>query len=440
MSTFSGLVDSGSAPASALKPYANNPRTHTKKQIRQIARSIERFGWTNPVLIDGDGCVIAGHGRLEAAKLLGMAEVPVRCLTHMSEADKRAYVLADNKLAENAGWDNELLALELQSLLDLDVGFDLELTGFDIGEIDIILGDASKVAEEAVPEPDREDPAVNRNGDMWFIGPHRLICGDCLDRKTWIDLLGSDKAQMVFTDPPYNVRVDGHVSGLGRSKHREFAMAFGEMTSAEFTAFLRATFLRLSEFSADGAIHYVCMDWRHAQEALAAADGVYSEQKNLCVWAKSNAGMGSFYRSQHELVFVFKNGTAPHINNFGLGASGRHRSNAWEYAGVNTFRAGRMDDLQAHPTVKPVQVVADAILDCSKRGGLILDAFAGSGTTLLAAARTGRVGAGIEIDPHYADLILRRLEAETGERAVHADLLDSFDEVAQQRAGGPVDS
>ncbi|MEM1288593.1 MAG: DNA methyltransferase [Pseudomonadota bacterium] len=421
-------------PVSSLVPAVRNARTHSKAQITQIARSIEQFGFTNPVLIDGQDRLIAGHGRVEAAKLLGRQTVPTLCLNHLSEAEKRAYIIADNKLAENAGWDETLLAAELQGLLDLDINFDLELTGFDMGEIDIIIGADAAPDDETIPEPETETPATSRTGDLWFIGPHRLICGDCLDRRTWAELLGADKAQMVFTDPPYNVRIDGHVSGLGQKKHREFAMASGEMSPADFTAFLQATFQRLSEFSEDGSIHYICMDWRHMSELLAAGAEIYHELKNLCVWAKSNAGMGSFYRSQHELVFVFKNGAGAHINNFGLGAPGRHRSNVWQYAGANTFREGRMDDLQAHPTVKPLQMVADAVLDCSNRGRLIVDPFAGSGTTLLAAARTGRIGAGIEIDPHYADLIIQRLEKETGKAAVHADSLESFAVMARQRA------
>ncbi|MEL6243833.1 MAG: DNA methyltransferase [Pseudomonadota bacterium] len=417
-------------PVEELRPYTNNPRTHSKKQVRQIAKSIERFGWTNPLLIDAGGNVIAGHGRLAAAKSLGLREVPVLRLDHMKEAEKRAYIIADNKLAENAGWDEALLKIELQGLEE--IGFDLELTGFDTGEIDILLGDGPYEETETAPEPDHDRPAVSRPGDLWLIGPHRVYCGDALDPASWEVLMGRDRAQMVFTDPPYNVPVKGHVSGLGQTKHREFAMASGEMSRDGFTDFLETIFRNLSSYSADGAIHYVCMDWRHLGEVLEAADGVYGEMKNLCVWAKTNAGMGSFYRSQHELVFVFRNGRAPHINNFGLGEGGRHRSNLWTYAGVNTFRAGRMDDLAAHPTVKPIAMVADAIHDCSHRGGLIADAFAGSGTTLLAAANTGRVGAGIEIDPHYTDLIVRRLEAETGLTAIHGDSFESFASVAEQ--------
>ncbi len=416
-----------------LSPYANNPRTHSKKQIQQIADSISAFGWTNPLLIDADGGVIAGHGRLEAARLLGLTEVPVLRLDHMSVAEKRAYVIADNKLAENAGWDDELLAIELQGLLDLDLDFNIELTGFEMGEIDVLLADDKPATPETVPRPDTDKPAVNRNGDLWLIGPHRLLCGDALDPASWAALMGKDKAQMIFTDPPYNVPISGHVSGLGKTQHREFAMASGEMSRAGFTEFLQRSFRNLVDISEDGAIHFICMDWRHMREVLDAADGLYAELKNLCVWAKTNAGMGSFYRSQHELVFAFKNGTGRHINNFGLGETGRHRSNLWTYAGANTFRAGRMDDLEAHPTVKPVDMIVDAIMDCSKRGGIIADAFAGSGSTLLAAAKTGRVGVGIEIDPHYADLTLHRLAEATGETVIHGDSFESFEAVAKER-------
>ncbi|AEI94783.1 site-specific DNA-methyltransferase [Roseobacter litoralis] len=413
-------------PVGDLNPYANNPRTHSKKQIRQIADSIREFGWTNPVLIDAGGGVIAGHGRIAAAKLLGITDVPVLRLEHMSEAQKRAYIITDNKLAENAGWDSDLLKIELQGLLDLSIDFDIELTGFETGEIDVLLAPETAPEPEPVPLPETDRPPVSRPGDLWLIGKHRLLCGDALNPADWRALMDQDKAQMIFVDPPYNVPIAGHVSGLGAVKHREFAMASGEMSQDAFTDFLRGSFRNLAAFSADGSVHFVCMDWRHMREVLDAAEGIYPELKNLCIWAKTNAGMGSFYRSQHELVFAFKSGTAPHINNFGLGDKGRHRSNLWTYAGANTFRAGRMDDLKAHPTVKPVDMVADAILDCSERGGIVADAFAGSGTTLLAAAKTGRIGVGMEIDPHYADLIVRRLQDATGETAVHAESFESF--------------
>jgi len=396
-----------------LRPRAKNPRTHSPKQIEQIAKSIRRFGFTNPILVDREGGIIAGHGRVEAAKLLKMSTLPTVCLSDMSEAEIRAYVIADNKLAENAGWDRELLGLEFQYLSELDIDFDLTVTGFELPEIDVLIGELSldEDADPADAVPDVADgPAVTQPGDVWIIGPHRLICGDSTKAETYADLLSDERAQMVFTDPPYNVRIGGHVSGLGKVRHREFAMASGEMSGEEFTVFLTTVFRQLAAFSVDGAIHFQCMDWRHMAEMLAAGDAAYSELKNLCVWAKTNGGMGSLYRSQHELVFVFKSGAAPHINNVELGRHGRYRTNVWTYAGVNSFGANR-DELELHPTVKPVALVMDAIRDCSRRKGIVLDAFAGSGSTLVAAHRTGRRGYGVEIDPLYCDVIVRRMGA-----------------------------
>ena len=407
-----------------LKSRPTSPRTHSKKQIEQIAASICEFGFTNPVLVDEDNRIIAGHGRVKAAKRIGMTEVPTVRLTDMTEAQLRAYVIADNRLAENAGWDRELLALELQSLSELNLEIDVTLTGFDLPEIDILLDELSAQGiDENEPGsadmvPDLADsPAVTRPDDVWLIGRHRLICGDALRAETYQRLMGQERAQMVFTDPPYNVPISRHVCGLGRTQHREFAMASGEMDRGAFIAFLEAVCANLADHSCDGAIHFICMDWRHMSEMLAASETVYDELKNLCVWAKTNGGMGSLYRSQHELVFVLKSGTAPHINNVRLGQYGRYRTNVWSYPGVNSFGANR-GDLELHPTVKPVALVADAIRDCSHRQGIVLDAFAGSGTTLVAAEKTGRIGYGIEIDPHYCDVILHRMRDVCGLEAV----------------------
>jgi len=420
-----------------LRPRATNPRTHTKKQLEQIAASIRRFGFTNPVLTDEEDGIIAGHGRVEAAKLIGMAEVPTVRLADMSEADIRAYVIADNRLAENAGWDRELLGLELKYLSELDIDFDVTITGFEPPEIDVLIGELSLDGDvddpaDAVPEP-AAGLAVTRPGDIWHIGPHRLICGDATRAETYAALLGEEKTAMVFTDPPYNVPISGHVSGLGNVRHREFAMASGEMSSTEFTDFLTDVFGHLAAFSVDGAIHFQCMDWRHIGEMLTAGDAAYTELKNLCVWAKTNGGMGSLYRSAHELVFVFKSGTAPHVNNVELGRHGRYRTNVWTYAGANSFGASRDEDLAMHPTVKPVAMVADAILDCSRRKDIVLDAFAGSGTTLVAAHRSGRRGYGIEIDPAYCDVIIRRMRETCGLEAVLEADGRGFEEVASER-------
>ncbi|WP_206419900.1 site-specific DNA-methyltransferase [Minwuia thermotolerans] len=348
-------------PPGQLRPWRRNARTHSKKQVRQIADSIETFGFTNPVLIDGEGRILAGHGRMAAAELLGLETVPCRRIEHMSEAQKRAYVLADNKLALNAGWDEDLLAKELGALLEIgDLDFDVGVTGFSIAEIDGLV-DGLAPEEAGNPDDDRlptenDCPPVCRPGDLWQLGPHRLVCGDSLDGDVVATLMDGEKARMVFTDPPYNVAINGHVSGLGKTRHREFAMASGEMSASEFTGFLQSAFRNMADHAMEGSIHYVCMDWRHMQEVLDAGQAVYDEMKNLVVWAKDNGGMGAFYRSRHELVFVFKSGSTPHVNAFELGQHGRYRTNVWEYRGVNTMKAGRMEELSLHPTVKPVQM------------------------------------------------------------------------------------
>jgi DNA modification methylase len=408
---------------------------HSKKQIRQIADSIERFGFTNPVLVSDDGEIIAGHGRVMAAKLLGLAEVPTLRLSHLSATERRAYVIADNKLALNAGWDSEILAIELQGLIDLD--FDVELTGFSLAEIDLVLDEAREASvvpfssdDDVPPRPVRP---VTRRGDLWHLGRHRLLCGDTRDRSGYAALLGNQPVDLVFTDPPYNVPIDGHVSGLGAVKHREFAMAAGEMSEAAFTAFLTETLGAMAGVCRDGAIAFVCMDWRHMGEVLTAGKAVFSELKNLCVWNKTNGGMGTFYRSKHELVFVWKVGDAPHTNTFGLGDTGRYRTNVWDYAGISSISASRSDELAMHPTVKPVAMVADAIRDCSKRGDIVLDGFGGSGSTLIAADKTGRVARLIEYDPGYCDVIVNRWQKLTGKRVTLEDSGAPFEDVGDER-------
>jgi DNA modification methylase len=422
---------------SALTPRTTNPRTHSKKQITQIAKAIRRFGFINPVIVDDASRIIAGHGRVEGAKEVGLDQVPTVRLSDMSEAEIRAYVIADNRLAENAGWDRALLGLELQYLTELEIDFDVTVTGFDLPEIDLLIGELSVPANDNDPADAVVEvaagPAVTRPGDVWRFGSsHRLICGDSTKQETYQQLLGDARAQMVFTDPPYNVPISGHVGGLGSIQHREFAMASGEMSAAEFTGFLGSVFSHLAAFSADGAIHFQCMDWRHVSEIMAAGSAAYTDLKNICVWAKNNGGMGSLYRSQHEFVFVFKSGTAPHINNVELGKHGRNRTNVWSYAGVNSF-GGNRADLSLHPTVKPVAMVADAIRDCSHRKGIVLDAFVGSGTTLIAAEKTGRRGYGIEIDPAYCDVTIRRLRAVCGLEAVLEAAGKRFGEVESER-------
>ncbi len=427
-------------PISVLKPDPRNARTHSKKQVRQIAASIREFGFVNPVLIDEANLVIAGHGRLAAARLLSLETVPAIRLAHLSETQKRALVIVDNKLAENAAWDEELLAQELQYLSEVEVDFDIEITGFEAAEIDLLIEGLAPVDDpsaDEIPDPEEAENIVVRRGDLFRLGHHHLLCGDATRATDFEVLMAGRTAQMVITDPPYNLRIDGHVCGLGRTKHDDFVMAAGEMTPEQFTAFLERTLSNLAASSIDGSIHFVFMHWRHLREILAAGAVAYGELKQLIAWVKTNAGMGSFYRSQHELVLVFKNGQAPHMNNFELGQHGRHRSNVWTYAGVNSLGPDRLDELRMHPTVKPVALVADAIKDCSRRGGVILDAFAGSGTTLIAAEKTGRRAYAMELDPKYVQTAIRRWQAFTGDEAVHAETGLTLVGMEEARAQAP---
>jgi DNA modification methylase len=425
-------------PLSSLKSNPRNARTHSRRQLRQIADSIEAFGFNNPILVDESHFILAGHGRVEAAKLLGLTDVPTVCLAHMTEAEKRAYVIADNRLAEKAGWDAEILAIEFETLFEIAPEFDLTITGFEIAEIDLIIQDHDNEAEpdalDDVAPPDADAPVVTRHGDLWQLDRHRVLCADATQPEAYDRLLAGEAAQMVFTDPPYNVPIGGHVSGLGQVQHADFPMASGEMSEDEFTAFLTTLFEQIRLHSADGGIAFVCMDWRHFYELLVAGRTAKLALKNLCVWAKTNAGMGTFYRSQHELVAVFKVGDGPHINSFELGQYGRYRTNVWTYPGANSFGTGRDEALAMHPTVKPVALVADAIKDCSKRNGLILDPFLGSGTTVIAAESTGRRAAGFELDPRYVDCVIRRWQQMTGKEAVLAETGQTFATVADARA------
>jgi DNA modification methylase len=345
-----------------LQPYKRNARTHSKVQITQIAKSIEQFGFTAPILIDGNRMILAGHGRVRAAILLGMKTVPCIRIDTLTEAQKRAYILADNKLALNAGWDEDLLASEVAEMLALDVlEFDIDVIGFSVAEIDSLIEgltpeEAGDPADDVIPT---QVPSRCAPGDIWQLGTHRLICGDALDPDVVARLMNGEQARMAFSDPPYNVPIDGHVGNSGKTQHREFAMAAGEMTQAEFVTFLTTALRNLS---------------------------------------------------RHELIFAFKNGKAPHMNTFELGQHGRYRTNVWQYRGVNTRKIGRMDELALHPTVKPVQMIADAIRDVSARGDIVLDLFGGSGSTLIAAAKTGRRAYLCELDPGYCDTILRRWE------------------------------
>ena len=399
-------------PLTSLRPYVRNARHHSRKQVKAIAASMAEFGVTNPPLVDESGEIIAGHGRIEAAKLLNLTSIPIIRITGLSEVQKRALRLADNKLALDSVWNLQLLSAELADLTTTD--FDITLTGFETIEIDKLTTPSLGLREldDALSDP----PAipVSRKEDLWAAGEHVLAVGDARDGSVYRRLLGSRLVDMVITDPPYNVPISGHVSGKGRVTHDEFQMASGEMSTPEFRSFLTATLSLARDASRDGSLHYVFADWRMIGMLTAIGDELFAKLMNIAVWAKPNGGMGSLYRSQHEMVAIFKHGAAAHVNNVQLGRMGRHRSNVWQYPGASGFSKTRKQDLADHPTVKPVALVADAIRDATKPGDLVLDPFGGSGTTLIAAELTKRRAALIEIEPIYADVTLRRFQEHTG--------------------------
>jgi DNA modification methylase len=408
-------------PVAALRPDPRNPRKHSRVQVRAIARSIEAFGFNAPILVDKRNQIVAGHGRYEAAKLLGLESIPIISLDHLTEAQARAYLLADNKLAERSSWDDASLALQLKELSELALDFDFEAIGFEMPEVDLRIQslDPTDNADRADEFSNAVGPAVSRPGDLWLLGKHRVYCGSALDPSTYELLMADERASAVFTDPPYNVKIDGNVCGSGAVKHREFAMASGEMSKTEFSGFLAAALDLTRAYASPGAIIYACMDWRHMAEMIAAGEAANFELLNLCVWVKTNGGMGSLYRSRHELVFVFRNGGEAHCNNVQLGRFGRNRTNVWNYPGANVFkRNGRKSDLDLHPTVKPIAMVADAILDSTNLDDVVLDPFLGSGTTLLAAERTRRRCHGVELDPLYVDTAIMRWERLTQQQAL----------------------
>lgn len=429
-------------PLSSLQLDPRNPRLHSDKQIGQIADSIRSFGFNVPVLIDAQLRVIAGHGRLRACELLGITEVPTIQLEHLSEHQVRAFMIADNRLTENAQWDDQLLGEQLKILSEAEIDFTLEATGFEMGEIDVFIENLTPAAAgksdsaDAVVEPSTVN--VSQPGDLWELGKNRLLCGNALVANSYEKLLGHQKAEMVFTDPPYNVPIAGHATGHGQHRHGDFVMGVGEMDQAEFTKFLMDALRLLASFSMDDSLHYVCIDWRHLGELLTAGTTAYSDLKNLCVWVKDNTDMGSFYRNQLELIFVFQNVKTAHRNNIQLGRFGRSRSNVWNYPSVNSFGAAadEGDLLALHPTVKPVALVADAIKDCTARGDLVLDPFSGSGTSIIAAERTGRVCYGMDLDPMYVDTAIRRWQRFTHLKAVHQASGQIFNQREQEVAHG----
>lgn len=409
-------------PVADLRVNPANARKHSQKQVEKIAASIQSFGFNVPLLTNGEDQLVAGHGRFAAARHIGLTEVPTIAIAGLTEAQLRAFAIADNRIAELSSWDEAILASELEELLSLGAGLDFEIvdTGFEIGAIDRIVSQA-KEAELESDEPLHPEavPAIARAGELWQCGRHLIFCGDARDADSYRVLLGSERAAVTITDPPFNVPINGHVSGLGKNRHPEFVMASGEMSDEAFEAFLEATCHQIRTFSQDGALVYMFMDWRSIAMLITVGERVFDALKALCVWNKGSGGMGSLYRSQHELIAVFKSGTAPHINNVELGRHGRNRTNVWDHKGMASFGAGRDEALKMHSTVKPVQLIADAIMDCTRPGDIVLDMFGGSGATMLSAERSGRTARLIELDPRYVDVTLDRFSRKTGIRPVN---------------------
>ena len=421
-------------PIDTLNPYTNNPRKHSKRQEKMLDRSLAEFGIVLPILVYTDNTVIAGEAVLESARRLGFSIVPVAPISHLTHAEIKALRIALNRLTELSEWDAEKLALEFQGLIEID--FDPTLSGFEMGEIDLVIenqlaSNALAPADDVLPP---SDDSVSQVGDLWVLGSHLILCGNARDPEAYKRLLRGEVAQMVITDPPWNVSINKHVSGTGR--HREFAEGSGELLDEEFKTFLEDFVRNAVANSSDGAVCCIFIDWRHLQILQEVCDRYFSTQLNLCVWVKPNGGMGSMYRSRHELIVVYKNGNAPHINNVELGRYGRNRTNVWEYDGCNSFSPERRADLALHPTPKPVTMIAEAIKDASKRGGLVLDPFVGSGTTVIACEETGRICAGIELDPLYVDVIDRRWEAFAGGEAHHAETSLTFEQMSKMRQAG----
>jgi DNA modification methylase len=422
-----------------LQPDSKNPRVHSEKQIQQVARSIEAFGFNVPFLVDRRLKLIAGHGRLAACKLLGITIVPTIGLDHLTEEQTRAYVIADNRLTENADWDDRLLGEQLKALAEVKLDFSLEATGFEMGEIDLMIeGLASPLEAEAADTlPKMSSPVpVTKPGDIWLLGPNRLMCGDARIGQTYQQLMDGQFAAAVFTDPPHNHPIDGYVTAFGKVHHAARPTASGEITEGEFTDSLSKVFANLIIASAPGSIHFVCTDWQHLKGLLAAAERKYAELINVCVWVKEGGHQGSLYRNQHELVFVFESGTTKRRNVHRLGKNGRYRTNVWQYPRVNpgcSMAEGATP--QIHPSSKPVAMVAEAIMDCTARGEIVLDPFLGSGATLVAAERVGRSCYGIELDPSCVDLAIRRWQAYTGNTARHAQSKHSFNDLEEVQRG-----
>ena len=418
-------------PLEELRMPSREIRKLDPAHVREVARAIGTLGFCAPVLIGRDNAVIDGAIRVQAARQLDLGRVPCVRMEHLSETEQRVLRLAVNRLGEKGEWNLDELKIEFEELIFADAP--IEVSGFALDEIDhIVLGEVDDAIEEGPLSPEADAIAVARIGNVFDLGPHRIVCGSATDPDTFRRLIAGDApARLVLTDEPYNVPIAGHVTG---GRHREFAMASGEMTDAEFLAFNEAWMAALLPYLCDGGVFSTFIDWRGYPTVHAAAVKLGLKPLNLIVWSKTNAGMGSLYRSQHELLPLFKNGAGPHVNNIELGKRGRWRSNVWTYPGASSLGSDARRGLEDHPTVKPTAMLEDALLDLSDRGDIVIDTFLGSGSTLMAADKTGRICRGVELDPLYVDVIIRRFEAATGMAAILVETGETFQALTARRA------
>lgn len=421
-------------------------RRRNAKAFNKLVRSIKHFGIARPILIDRHNKMIDGYGIVEAAIELGIEQVPAIVIDHLPPEDIKALGIALNKIQELGEWNEDVLRQELEFILELDAKYDLEVTGLELGEIEFHLSDTDQDGDAEQPDPsdtvplamsDPDYAPVSRLGDLFLLQgkdfEHRVYCGDARSKKAIAEALGELVATMVLTDPPFNVRIQGHVGGLGKTAHREFVMASGEMKPDEFYKFLRSSLKRMKQALKDGGLLYIYMDKNGLELLLKAGRKIGLKMHSICIWKKPNGGMSSLYRSQHEFIVIFKKGKASHVNNILLGKYGRYRTTVWEYPGFNSFSRERRELFHLHPTLKNVQMLADAIRDVTKRGDVVLDSFAGAGSTTIASEKTSRQSVSVELDPIYIDTILKRFENEFGTEALHAETGMTFSELADAR-------
>lgn len=422
-----------SAPIHFVKLPSRRVRKVSERATALCAANLNRFGQPGPILVSDDLVVIHGEEILAAASRLGWRSINIVRMPNLNESERRVLTLALAKLPLLSSWDDEALRVELSELVTLDLDFQIEdMTGFSIAEIDLILTPGQDEAKDdpldTLPDDLPGEP-VSRPGDLWVLGDNRLLCGDALDPESYRRVMEGTMARMVFTDPPYNIPIAGHVSGLGKVKHRDFAAGVGEMSFEAFSAFLKQALTNATSHLIDGGLLYMFMDRRHIEELLRAARETGLSIVDMCIWNKLVGGMGSFYRSQHEPILVFRSGNASHLNNIELGRHGRYRSNVWDHRGLASFGRDRRALLTMHPTVKPVSLIVEAIKDGTRRNDIVVDPFAGSGSTIIAAERARRIGYGIELEPRYVDIIVRRWEAMSGHTAVYQTSGATFGEM-----------